>query len=261
MKFSILSVGRSPGATYLLILLVTFLFSLWLSPRVDFTMDEFLVYHALACSTQSCGELWNRGRERRRNLLIQIYLILGIFVLGAFIWFTSIDRNGAPLYYGILGTARRSPSGPTSFLISACAHFFKDLYVYFLNPLLTARHAQHVISNSYAEGIGLILLAAIFFVSRWASSLSREYKLFSVFCLVAFFLGLVSIASVSRSWGMHHLTPVLPLLIVAIFSLLRSRRMGRLQTCSEEACAVHLPKSGTAELLAPVRRQNREGRN
>ncbi len=401
MRFSIRSLGRSSVATWVLIILVTLLFSLGLSSQVGFTMDEFLVYHALACTTQSCGDLWNRGREacrafnlaplswltpepvflplrsypyvgsiqglfylplyllwkspmsarffgilligmqsvlisktfgqpvlivlalllffmpyafqhlvdvgqlslcttavfllvflhkrwmlaliadrrrswliatgialtnvvillfrlnnvaympayvltqaacmgafgfkaawrtRRTKLFIQACWMVGLFVLGALVWFTAIDRNNVPLYQTILRAVARSFSGESSFWLSAWNHLFRDLSAYFLNPLLTARVVHPVTPGWRVEGIGLIALAIMFFLSTWISASRARYRRFSFSCLVAFFVGLISISSVSRTWGMHHLIPVFPIFIVAVFSQIPRRGVGKLHT-------------------------------
>jgi len=168
-------------------------------------------------------------RLRRSTFMWQGAWIIGIFVTGAFLWFSAIDRGGSPLYSLILDSASRSAAGQTPFLVKAWNHFHHDLSKYFANPLLAA-HVEHDVDiDSSAEGLGLFMVVITLLISNWRTPRASRYNLFSIACITAFLGGIASISGISNSWGMHHLIPIFPLLILAIFSQIPRRGMSRLQ--------------------------------
>gem|GEM_PF-3131134 len=189
-------------------------------------LPAYLLMQAACMSVFGLRIAW---RLRRWTLIRQGAWILGIFVIGAFIWFSAIDRSGIPLYHTILDSASRSAAGQSTFLVETWDHFYHDLSKYFVNPLLAA-HVEHDVNlDSSVEGLGLCAVLATFLISCWSTRRTRRYILFSVVGICAFIVGTTSISSVSKSWGMHHLIPVFPLLILALFSQIRRKGMGSLQ--------------------------------
>ena len=186
----------------------------------------YLLMQVMCLGSFGLRTVW---RLRRGTLVRQGAWMLGVFIVGAFFWFSAIDRGGAPLYKAILDTASGTTSRQSAFLMKAWNHFQHDLSRYLLNPLLAA-HVEHDVNvDSYAEGIGLLVVLEVLFISSWLQPRGGRHRLFGISCILAFVVGLASISSVSRSWGMHHLIPVFPLLILAVFSHIPRRGVGGIQ--------------------------------
>ena len=169
---------------------------------------------------------WN---VRKRTFITQLSWMVTLFLLGAFVWFTSIDRSQVPLYRYLLEPLSGATSTPSSVLASPWRHFVDDLSGYIVHPL-TAAHIAHRIEPTFQrQGIELIGIVCLALISGWFLSTRKEYRVLSVGCVVAFLVGVVSISAVSKSWAMHHIIPVFPLLLIALFSQVSSRGLNRFQ--------------------------------
>jgi hypothetical protein len=181
----------------------------------------------LQLGCMSAFGLQTAWRLRKGTLSVQVIWIVGIFLFGAFALFTAVDRGNAPLHRAIFDTMAKSVSVHAPLPIVAFRHFVKDLSIYFLSPLLSAHVAHRIELKPQIEGIGLIALVVLFFGYAWSIARGTRYRLLSFVCVVAFALGILSISGVSRSWAMHHLIPVFPILMVGIFSLIPPNHIRR----------------------------------
>jgi hypothetical protein len=189
-------------------------------------MPGFILAQIAFLSAFGLKTAWNL---HTRTCITQLSWMVTLLLLGAFVWFTSIDRSHVPLYRYLLEPLSGGTAAPSSVLASPWRHFVDDLSGYIVHPL-TAAHIAHRIEPVFqGEGIALIGIACLALISGWFFSARKEYRLLSVGCVVAFIVGLVSISAVSKSWAMHHLIPVYPLLLIAIFSQVGPRGASRFQ--------------------------------
>lgn len=189
-------------------------------------MPAFILAQMVFVSAFGLKAAWE---VRRRTLMIQMSWMATLFLLGAFIWFTSIDRFQVPLYRYLFDPLSGATTTPSAVLASPWRHFVEDLSGYIVHPL-TAAHVAHKIEPlGHGEGIGLIGVSCLLVLSGWFLGVRKEYRMLSVGCVAAFVLGIASVSAVSKSWAMHHLVPVFPFLLIAILSQVGPRRVSRPQ--------------------------------
>ena len=185
-------------------------------------MPTYLTIQALCVWFFGLKMVWE---FRRQAFILQSVWAAFIFLCGSFIWFTAVDRWGNPLYTSFLNPSDRVATGGGIWLSISVIwkHFEVALAQYLIRPLLSA-HVEHAINfDSPLEGIELWIIIGLILIISWFFAPVRRFRLFSFLCLLIFAGGIFSISAVSRSWGMHHLIPVYPILLIAIFSTLPPR--------------------------------------
>ena len=190
-------------------------------------MPAFFLTQLMSMGAFEVRTAW---RTKRLILSTQVALMVTIFLTGAFVWFTSVDRNNVPLYSAVLDPMGGATSDATALLLSSWRHFANDLSQYLLFPIRAAHVAHGIPFASQIEGIALIVTLLLLFVFGWFFPPRSTSRFFSVGCLLAFWLGVAGISGVPRSWAMHHLIPAFPMLILGLFSLIGVFRLRWFQT-------------------------------